>query len=86
MMTSIICRYGRWAKRLTLAVICVLLLASAGGCELLREGRAWLYGLQAYIYGFPLIMMYLTRQVSTAVPTAGEITAPVNRSRPSDYT
>jgi len=55
------------------------LLASAGGCGLLREGRAWLYGLEAYIYGFPLIMMDLTKQVSTAVPTAGEITAPVNQ-------
>ena len=79
-MTVNIRSYGRRAKRWTLAVICASLLASAGGCGLLREGRAWLYGLEAYIYGFPLIMMDLTKEVSTAVPTAavtaGEFTAP----------
>jgi hypothetical protein len=63
-----------------LAVIGAALLASAGGgCGLLKEGRAWLYGLEAYIYGFPLIMMDLTKDVSTAVPTAGEITGPINQ-------
>ena len=45
----------------------------------MREGRAWLYGLEGYIDGFPLIMMDLTKDVSTAVPSAGEITAPVNQ-------
>jgi hypothetical protein len=78
-MTADIRRYGRRAQRWTLAVIGAALLASAGGCGLVQEGRAWLYGLEAYIYGFPLIMMDLTRDVSTAVPTAGEITAPVNQ-------
>lgn len=67
--------YGLRAKQWTLTLICASLLASAGGCGLLREGRAWLYGLEAYIYGFPLIMMDLTKEVSTAVPTAGEFTA-----------
>ena len=78
-MTANIRSYGRSAKRWVLAVIGVALLASTGGCGLLREGRAWLYGLEAYIYGFPLIMMDLTKDVSTAVPTAGEIAAPVNQ-------
>ncbi len=78
-MTANLRSYRRCARRWALAVICVSLLASAGGCGLLREGRAWLYGLEAYVYGFPLIMMDLTRQVSTAVPTAGEVTAPVNQ-------
>jgi hypothetical protein len=40
---------------------------------------AWYYGIQAYIYGFPLIVMDVTREVSTAVPTGGEITALVNQ-------
>src|SRR5208337_1585222 len=38
----------------------------------------WLRGIKAYVYGFPLIMMDLTRQAATAA-TAGEITAPVNQ-------
>jgi hypothetical protein len=78
-MTANIRGCGRRAKRWTLAVVGAALLASAGGCGLVKEGQAWLYGLEAYIYGFPLIMMDVTKDVSTAVPTAGEITAPVNQ-------
>jgi len=69
----------RRAQRWTLAVTGAALLASAGGCGLAKEGRAWLYGLEAYLYGFPLIMMDLTKDAATAVPTAGEITAPINQ-------
>ena len=38
----------------------------------------WLRGAKAYIYGFPLIMMDLTREAAAAA-TVGEITAPPNR-------
>ena len=38
----------------------------------------WLRGIKAYVYGFPLIMMDLTREAATAA-TAGEITAPTNQ-------
>jgi len=38
----------------------------------------WLRGMKAYVYGFPLIMMDLTKEAATAA-TAGEITAPVNQ-------
>src|SRR6266511_3983343 len=78
-MTTNIRTYGRRAQRWTLAVVGAALLASAGGCGLVQEGRAWLYGLEAYSYGFPLIMMDLTKDAATAVPTAGEVTAPVNQ-------
>ncbi len=78
-MTADFGSYARRARRWTLAVLGAALLASASGCGLLKEGRAWLYGLEAYIYGFPLIMMDLTKNQATAVPTAGEITAPVNQ-------
>ncbi len=62
-----------------LAIIGAALLASAGGWWALKQGEPWLYGLEAYVYGFPLIMMDLTKEVSTAVPTAVEFTAPVNQ-------
>ena len=71
--------YRRRAKRWILAVVGATLLLSAGGCGLLKQGQAWLYGLEAYLYGFPLIMMDVTKELSTAVPTAGEVTAPVNQ-------
>jgi hypothetical protein len=67
------------AKRWTLAIVVAALLASAGGWWALKQGRPWLYGLEAYMYGFPLVMMDLTKDVSTAVPSAGEFTAPVNQ-------
>ena len=35
--------------------------------------------MEAYVYGFPLIMMDLTKDQGTAVATAGEITAPINQ-------
>jgi hypothetical protein len=69
----------RRAKRWTVVLICAALIVSAGAWWALKHGRPWLYGLEAYLYGFPLIMMDLTREVSTAVPTAGEFTAPVNQ-------
>ena len=70
---------GRRAQRWTLGVVGAALLASAAGCGLVKEGRAWLYGLEAYLYGFPLIMMDLTKDQATAVPVAGEFTAPINQ-------
>jgi hypothetical protein len=62
-----------------LAVVVAALLAGAGGCALVKEGRAWVYGLEAYLYGFPLIMMDLTKDAATSVPVAGEIAAPLNQ-------
>ena len=38
----------------------------------------WLRGMKAYVYGFPLVMMDLTREAAAAA-TVGEITAPPNR-------
>ena len=78
-MTGHLRRRGQRTTRWTTAVIGAALLVSAGGCGLAKEGEGWLYGLQGYLYGFPLIMMDLTKEVSTAVPAAGEITAPVNQ-------
>ena len=66
-------------KRWKLVLLCAALIAAGGAWWGLKEGRPWVYGIEAYIYGFPLIMMDLTKEASTAVPAAGEITAPVNQ-------
>ncbi len=65
----------RAAKR---ASICAALIASAGGWWVRRVGLPWLRGIKTYVYGFPLLMMDLTKEAATAA-TAGEIAAPVNQ-------
>jgi hypothetical protein len=66
-------------RRFTFALAGVAMLASVAGCGLVQQGKAWFYGVQAYVYGFPLIVMDLTKDQGTAVATAGEFTAPVNQ-------
>jgi hypothetical protein len=44
-----------------------------------KEQIAYIYGMYAYAYGFPLVMMDVTRQVMTAAPRSGEYSAPVNQ-------
>ncbi len=71
--------FGPRTKRWALITVGVLLIAAILGRGYLREGRAWYYGLQAYLYGFPLVVMDLTKDQGTAAATAGEITAPINQ-------
>ena len=62
------------------AIVVILVIAVAGeGWWIWKEGRPWFYGVQAYIYGFPMMMMDLTREAATTVPTAGQFEAPVNQ-------
>ena len=71
---------GKSRKRRWLIVVAaVVVLAAGGGWFWHKEGRAWLYGAEAYVYGFPLVMMDLTKEAGTAVPTVGEFTAPINQ-------
>jgi hypothetical protein len=44
-----------------------------------REQTAYFSGVYAYAYGFPLVMMDVTRQVMTATPSSGEYSAPINQ-------
>ena len=52
------------------------------GCrarDRVQEGVAYLVGMQEYVYGFPLVMMDVTREVLTASATSGEYKAPINQ-------
>lgn len=40
---------------------------------------AYVLGLEAYLYGFPLVMMDATNRIVTAVPKAGAYNAPMNQ-------
>jgi len=69
-------RKRRW---LSIASIVVVLLALVGGYWYMKKGRPLLYGAEVYVYGFPMIMMDLTKEASTAVSKPGEFTAPINQ-------
>jgi len=47
--------------------------------ETVREEVAKLLGLETYVYGFPLVIMDLTRAVMTAAARSGEYSAPINQ-------
>ncbi len=44
-----------------------------------REQKTYFHGMNAYAYGFPLVMMDVTKDVLTAAPSAGEYKAPINQ-------
>ena len=62
---------GRRSRGLVAAAGVLALVVLAGGWWGLTRGRPWLYGLEAYVYGFPLVMMDITKDMSTAVATTG---------------
>jgi hypothetical protein len=45
----------------------------------MQEEEAYLYRMEAYVYGFPLVIIDVTKEVQTATPTSGEYTAPINQ-------
>jgi hypothetical protein len=63
------------AWRCALTIIGAVLMAFTGGCGL----TGWLNGVQGYVYGFPMVVMDVTKDAATATSTAGEITAPLNQ-------
>jgi hypothetical protein len=60
------------------------LLTPALGChakEKLREEEAYLYGMESYVYAYPLVVMDVSREVLTAVPAPNSegTFAPINQ-------
>ncbi len=50
-----------------------------GGGKKVKEEVAFIGGMEEYVYGYPLVMMDVTREVTTAAATAGEYSAPINQ-------
>lgn len=44
-----------------------------------KEAVAYVAGLKEYVYGYPLVMMDVTREVLTASSTSGQYSAPINQ-------
>ncbi len=51
----------------------------AGLTDEAKEELAYIWGMEAYAYGLPLVMMDVTKDVLTAVPSAEEWAAPINQ-------
>ncbi len=61
------------------AVVAIALSTSCRARDQVQEGVAYLVGMQEYVYGFPLVMMDVTREVMAATATSGEYKAPINQ-------
>ena len=57
---------------------CSIALASCGYIE---EKKAYIYGLESYVYGYPLVMMDVTRKVLTAAPAPNACDSAFDRWR-----
>jgi hypothetical protein len=62
-----------------IAALVVVFLSSGASAWSLREGAGYLLGEEEYVYGFPLVMMDVTREVTTAASKPGEYAAPINQ-------
>jgi len=60
-------------------VVLVAMLALVWAYPKITEEIAYVRAMETYVYGFPLVIMDLTRQVMTATPTPGEYSAPINQ-------
>jgi hypothetical protein len=62
-----------------IAALVTAFLSTGVSAWTLREGAGYLLGADAYVYGFPLVMMDVTREVTTAASKSGEYAAPINQ-------
>jgi hypothetical protein len=47
--------------------------------EKAKEEAGYLVGMEEYVYGYPLVMMDVTREVTTAAASSSEYSAPINQ-------
>ena len=62
-----------------LVAVCLTLVMFTVGCGKVKEGVGFIRGIEEYVYGYPLVMMDVTRAVMTAAPNSGEYSAPINQ-------
>ena len=67
----------------SIALVLVIAAATLGtSCrarDRIQQEVAYLVGMEEYVFGFPLVMMDVTREVMTASATSDEHKAPINQ-------
>jgi len=69
----------RYPVILALVVLALIAGWMLGGKNKVKEGAAYVVGLEEYVYGYPVVMMDVTREVMTAASTSGDYSAPINQ-------
>ena len=75
-------RYLMKKNRLyALIAVSLVVAVSLVACAKLKEEEAYIYGMESWVYGYPLVMMDVTREVLTAAsaPNAEGTAAPINQ-------
>lgn len=76
-------RFGirRYAMAAMLAGASLAIGLGSSGCGLVYEGEAYIRGMESWVYGYPLVMMDVTRDVLTAAPAPNDegTAAPINQ-------
>ncbi len=78
---KLLSHFRQHAKVLAAGVLGVALSLAAGGCGKVKELEAYIWGMESYVYGYPLVMMEVTRDVLTAAPAPNPegTAAPINQ-------
>jgi hypothetical protein len=69
------------ARRIVLLALGLLVVVSALSWGKIKEEAAYIMGMETYVYGYPLVVMDVTREVLTAAaaPNAAGTAAPINQ-------
>jgi hypothetical protein len=76
-------KYRKLAKEVVCSAVLLGAVLLLVGCqkaeEKVKEEAAYLVGMEEYVYGYPLVMMDVTREMTTATTKSGEYSAPINQ-------
>ncbi len=73
--------YWRAARPIVLVAVCLTLVMFTAGCGKIKQEEAYIYGMESWVYGYPIVLMEVTREVLTAAPAPNSegTAAPINQ-------
>ena len=79
--------FGSWkgGRSMILVVFCLTLVMFTVSCGKVKEGVGFIRGMEEYVYGYPLVMMDVTRAVMTATPTLRGVQCSHQPVRPAPH-